>query len=448
MGDLTHSGLDWDRPVRVFRGRLAALQTLESKTAVLAFLLMVAYWPGMAGAATALRWGLLWSVIPFLSRWPRIWGFYIVPVSAGVIYPCFTLLWAPSMPDGILEICLLVTFLASMLLRCDLRKIFLVSAYGIGLNSVIAVIQWMGYQPVITLTQGPSGLFLNANILAETASLVFVGVVSSAFRRKGLAESDTVSDVIGCSAKSRPPPWTRIPSWLTANKWTMLAVLLILPSLLLPHHRGSMIALGIAGMIWLIQKWRYGSLIAAAILVQSAFLFLGFKLYSDVSPWIFLSVPSLSERFEIWHATFTGLTWFGHGAGSFRSLFPVYAAPFIDTLQVRPLHAHNDLLELIFEYGIFASIPAAIAGLCLASRSPMRYVVIVFLVEGCLEFPLYMPATGFLAALCAGHCLRDWNSNRIVELWRRMALYVRCHESPSWRPATGGAAVSDRSALS
>lgn len=158
-------------------------------------------------------------------------------------------------------------------------------------------------------------------------------------------------------------------------------------------------------------------------------------------PLLSILPASVGERLQIWEATISGFTWFGHGAGSFRGLFPLYA-PNIDTMVLWPQHAHNDLLELIFEYGVFAAIPVAIAILCLFSRSPLRYVVLVFLVEGCFEFPLFMPATGFLSALCVGHCLREWDRARFAQLYGRVVAFAWCGRARPGQVAVGGAAVS------
>ncbi len=39
---------------------------LEQGAAVLALLVIVGYWPGVLGAGTSLRWGLLWIGLPLL----------------------------------------------------------------------------------------------------------------------------------------------------------------------------------------------------------------------------------------------------------------------------------------------------------------------------------------------------------------------------------------------
>ncbi len=322
---------------------------------------------------------------------------------AFLAYAAVSLIWTPFLDDGILEIAYFSVFAGAVILGAtldNLRCVFLAAAFGIGANSLFAIVQWMGWNPVIQLTPRPSGLFLNANILSETSALILVGL---------FVHSATL-------LRSHPFVW-----WLAA--------LCMAPSLLLPMHRGSMIALGIAGTIWLIQTWRSLSKLRNALLL-ALLLSMSLVLVVIKTP---LSAPvlsgSIAERLTIWHAALDGLTWFGHGAGSFRGLFAIYAAPYTDTLNLSALHAHNDLLELAFNYGIFAALPlAGVAYFLIVSSSPFRLVVLVFLVEGCFEFPLFMPATGFLAALAFGSCIRDRFKLRLNQHGGGMALFAGDHK--------------------
>jgi O-antigen ligase len=379
---------------------------------------MVGYWPGVLGAGTTLRWSLLWVGSAVLSCWGRL-GSTNGPTKPVLcmllfsVYMLVSLMWSPFKMDGLSELMNFTSILLSIIIgmkaaRSLMRCAVLAAAFGIGLNSIFAVIQWYGFHPVIQLTPRPSGLFLNGNVLAEISALVLVGC------------------------------------WNTRSAWmSVLSSIIMLPALLLPQQRGSMIALAIAGMIWLIQRWRYGwslaSGIALILLAGACFMATG----SVSSMWTWeqaIRLGSISERLSIWSATIDGFTLFGHGAGSFRGLFPLYA-PQIDTMILWPQHAHNDLLELIFEYGIFAAIPAALASLCLMSNSPYRWVVLVFLVEGCSGFPLFMPATSFLAALCMGHCLRHVDWARFAQLRSRVVSFLRAAGARFSPNAMGGAPV-------
>lgn len=66
MGDLDHLDYARNRPVRSWRNTVAVWISVENAAAGLAFLLMVAYWPNTSGAATTLRWSLLWIGLPLI----------------------------------------------------------------------------------------------------------------------------------------------------------------------------------------------------------------------------------------------------------------------------------------------------------------------------------------------------------------------------------------------
>ena len=375
------------------------LWSTENILPVVAFLVMVAYMP-VAGNAVALRWGVLWATIPFLL----VTGWRSLPLYVfGVVlaYPLLSLFWSPLSLDGMSEIMSFTALILAFLIGLQspsMHQVFRFAAYGIGLSSFIAVLQWLGYDPIINLARFPSGLFLNGNYMAEAAALVIAGLcVLPASQRP----------------KDRESP---------SNSKNWLLIFITLPALLLPLHRGSMIALGIAGMTWLLSilsnNWRWKVGVGALLTIAIVVLWLNLNGF-----WIALP-PSIAERLQIYHGAWNGLTWFGHGAGTFHGMFPLFAPHDMDTVAARPWNVHNDILELAFEYGVFAIIPVVFFGMCLpfASRSPLSYVLLVFVVEGFSDFPLFMPATGFLAALCAGHVCRDWDRNRIVEWLRRMVF--------------------------
>ena len=402
----------------------AGLWSTENILPVVAFLVMVAYMP-VAGNAVALRWGVLWLILPTLlivsggndSPWMKLLGlisFAVLSIAA--------MLRSPLLLDGISEI---ISFMALAMaffigLECkSLHQVFRFAAYGIGLSSFIAVLQWLGYDPIINLARSPSGLFLNGNYMAEASCLVLVGLLASgSMTRPAKAVWLSILTVPAIILPSQQPKDRESPS----NSKNWLLIFITLPALLLPLHRGSMIALGIAGMTWLLSilsnNWRWKAGIGALLTIAIAVLWLNLNGF-----WIALP-PSIAERLQIYHGAWNGLTWFGHGAGTFHGMFPLFAPPDMDTVAARPWNAHNDILELAFEYGVFAIIPVIFFGMCLpfASRSPLSYVLLVFVVEGFSDFPLFMPATGFLAALCAGHVCRDWDRNRVVEWLRRMVF--------------------------
>src|ERR1700733_3395106 len=295
------------------------------KWSILAFFLMIAYWPNVEGAATTLRWCLLYAFVPLL------------------VYFRYNL---------------------------NFHHLFIALSFGIGINSVYVLFQWFGYRPVIQIFNSPPGLFINGNILAETTALVIVGCIIHRL-------------------------YYLLP--------------LLAPSMLLPMQRGSMIALVIVGMIWSFKKsWVH---------------LLGFVCLTIIGLSITIRSTSIQDRLELWIFTVTHLTWFGNGFDSFRINY-LNASNLLDN-SYYIIHAHNDILELIYSYGIFAIIPIGAIGLSLWTSNPLRYVVATFIIEGLFEFPLFMPTTLFIASLCWWYCLFDRDGGCFIVWWRRIYSYTR-----------------------
>src|ERR1700733_1155727 len=273
------------------------------KWSILAFFLMIAYWPNVEGAATTLRWCLLYAFVPLLVHF-----------------------------------------------RCNLNfhHLFIALSFGIGINSVYVLFQWFGYRPVIQIFNSPPGLFINGNILAETTALV----------------------IVGC---------------LIHRLYYLLP--LLAPSMLLPMQRGSMIALAIVGMIYYYRKL---GKVTLSFLMVFMFILIGYS--------IIFRLNSLQDRLELWTFTITHLTWLGNGFDSFRINYLNVSNLLDNSYYI--IHAHNDILELIYSYGIFAIIPIGAIGLSLWTNNPLRYVIATFVIEGLFEFPLFMPTTLFIASLC------------------------------------------------
>lgn len=347
---------------------------------------MVAYWPGVYGAATTLRWAVLWVTMPLIMMSCKGYSTNtrsLLNIAAFGLYAVASLTWTASQLDGILEIVVLGTLFQSIILGHSLgsknlepfRLIFFAASLGIGINSAIAIAQALGYRPVIQIFNSPSGLFLNGNILAETATLV----------------------AVGCAVH---------------RMW--MAVAIVSPAIVLPMHRGSIVAIAVVATWWAIghRRWFAAAAIAAACVLVTAYLTLNRYVPTDaVGRAIGNGGQGIAERFGIWKPTLGGLTWFGHGAGAFRGLIELYSQGAV----ADPLHAHNDLLELTFNYGLAALIPMAVVAACLMSGSPYRLVVLALAVLGLSEFQLFMPATGFLGALCVGACLRDLSDRRRLD---------------------------------
>ncbi len=233
-----------------------------------------------------------------------------------------------------------------------LWALFCIGAEQDSMEPVFVGAAWgMALSGVAALFQAePTGLFLNKNFMAEAAALVGAGLL--AYRRYQL-----------------------LP--------------LILPAVLLPNARGALLALCVVVAMERGSRW-----IAAGLAL----------LFTAVVMW-WPHGASLGERWVIWSHTANHLTWFGHGLGSFYIDFPGFQE---DGFARRFDHAHNDLLELVYELGVGTLPLLALWLVAMVQAQPLRLVLIAAAVEGCFGFPLFLPVTGALAAMAAGHLCGVW----------------------------------------
>ena len=214
----------------------------------------------------------------------------------------------------------------------------------------------------------------------------------------------------------------------------------LLPAIFIsPLPRGAILGgMAAAGcMLW--HRSRRLCAVYCVLVCAGAAAYLAF---SDRDP------TSIVERWEIWSATLRGITtWHGHGLGSYYTLFPFLTSSF-DITHIRPEHAHNDLLEICFELGAVGVIgycALAISAIRMASVTG-RCILVAFITMGMFAFPLWMPATGFIAAFVAGHAARNGRSLRYLDRRIRMAFRPwngrnpEVNIFPSW-PATRGSKV-------
>lgn len=324
---------------------------------LLAFAIAVAFWPGIAGAATTPRWAMV-GCAAFLLRDRTAttadhWFGLLLAWSA------LTLLWAGAAQwDGIGALLMLILLFSGFWLGnqvTTLRPVYIGAGLGLTVSSLIAIAQAFGWQSVPHVTP-IAGLFVNGNFMAEAAALILVAVVAERI-------------------------WWLIPG--------------MLPAFLLPMSRGAIIAAAAALMVHYRARWRV--LLPVALIAGAA---IGFAMLHKTD-------ASLVERLTIWQSAINGLTFFGHGIGSVWSKFPAYdLRPFPHMNS--PENLHNEFLNVAFETGAIGLV--LFCGLCLTLAGPLdtaRLVLIALLMESCFEFPLHMPVTGFLGMVVAGHAVRS-----------------------------------------
>jgi hypothetical protein len=337
----------------------------------LGLIVSLCYVPGVTGAHIATQWPVLSVLLP-LALWRS--GSMTVLHWLGVAfltYAAARIASAPLVFDAVFGFWLLCIMALSFWLGStlhDLRGLYKGLALGVSVSSVIAVLQYFGLSPVPYASSNPAGLFINSVSLGLISALLIVALASE-------------------------------------RMW--LLVLPLLPGLMLSGSRGAWLALAIG--LWA-TIFRSAWVLAAVGFAGVFFLF--------------TLQPSSSDetRLIIWTAAANNLTWLGWGPGAFYS----WVVPFRGSL-LYPEYAHNDALQLAFEYGVAAVLPIGIFGCLLTRTNESEWPLFVaFAVAGCYSMPLWVPVASFLVCVAAGRGARGWalarrdrRNSRLYELSRR-----------------------------
>lgn len=411
-------------------------------------LLTSLYYPGIAGAATTPRWALLAVALPvvllFYERIPR-WagralpgllergaahlgntrreyreaaslpgpcGFSLIHLI-GVLYltwSAISLSWTPNRLDGIGELIKLVILAQAFVLGSRLERLHTVlsgMALGLLVSCAVLILQ-LAYPDLVLHTTTHSGLFINSGSLAEISALVIIGLLYESRFGKVSAEGDTKADVSSSAGKSAADHygnwrgwshwWRGLVDganwhWRNASLWLAIC---LLPCVVLPQSRGAWLALIAAFTVWL---WSKSKLSALALMALAVISF-------TYSLHINFHISSVIQRWGMWSDAASGLTLLGHGIGSFWTDY----APLSNTLDIfleRPEHLHNDWLEIIFEQGVVGAAVCCTVVVVCYRVSPTKAILAGFAAEALVGFPLHVPCTAFIAALCLGHAARN-----------------------------------------
>lgn len=335
------------------------------------FALMTAFVPTIASAGTLPRWimltmglvGLL-SMRPVRITWAHIAGALFV--AWAVTSLAWSGAWFDSI-DAVLKLLIVAGIFALGSTMWDMRPIYLGAAAGIGVSSLLVLTDLVGFR--LVPGQWGGGLFVNPLFLAEAAALVAAGCLGRAVMAGG-------------------PVWPLVA---------------LLPAIVVPlmvTARSPVLALAIVGWLLFRARWPKVAFMMAVIGAAAIAFAIGAR------------PMSVAERVWIWWDTIGGMTWLGHGYGSFFGVFPEYARNL--TLE-RYDHAHSALIEIAFEFG---PIGVVLIGwlfwlLLRVPLTPERLVLVAFIAEGFFAFPDRLPATAGFAAFVAGYvagglpCWRD-----------------------------------------
>lgn len=332
---------------------------------VLGAIVSLCYVPGVTGAFIATQWPLLSILLPCML-WRR--GAVTVVHWAGLAflaYAAVRLWYAPIIADGVFGlwlVCIMgLSFWLGSTLK-NLRSLYAGLAIGASVSSVVAVFQYFGYA-VLPSIGAPAGLYVNGVASGAIGCLLVIALVSERM-------------------------WLWVP--------------LLIPGIVLSGSRGAWIALAIG----LASMYVRGIWILLALGTATTF-FLTYPL-----------APSDALRMSIWSSAVDQLTWLGWGPGAFSSWL-LYR----DGSTFYPEYAHNDALQLAFEYGLAAILPISVFAFVLRRTAEREWPVIVaFAVLGCYSMPLWMPIASFLACVAAGRVVGGWGMVRARS--RRRRLYV------------------------
>lgn len=325
---------------------------------------LAATWPGMPGVEPETKWAVVSASVVLLFFVRVRWTVVHTGICILFAWCVLSTAWSPapySSIDGLLKMgCAFALFCVGHETR-RLHAFYVAAAVGILFSIGLSVAQLTGFDGVQMpgLFNRPDGTFGNPNFFAETAALVIVATACE-------------------------------------NMWALTAVLA--PALLLAQERGALVAVAVAAVL---LSGRTLLLVGALVVIM-----LVLPEHRD-----FVDSASMAQRLAIWSATFTHLTFVGHGIGTFAGIE--------QTALPRALveHAHNDILEAAFEIGIPGALLALALAVMVAVRAAFteRLVLVALAVEGVFGFPLHEPATVFMGALVAGHAARGWRVVRVRE---------------------------------
>lgn len=364
------------------------------------FLAATLYWPGFVLASNTPRFIFLSVAVPLLCAGLRFtWTHAHTLGALWLGYAALSLAWTGGVYDGMDAWWMFALWAGAFCIGSateNMEPAILGFAAGVAVSGLLAVVQVLG-EPVVLMTAGPAGLFVNKAFMANAAVMAVAGLLVC----------------------RHPLRWLLLPACAAA--W------------LLPMSKGA-VAAGIAVvMVGMVIRTRSGVLFGLAAMLAVAVI--GIPVAAELLDRFdsIVTARSLAQRWEIWRPVLGGMTWLGHGVGSFESVFPALAALGGDSplgaFVPSPDRAHNDVLALINDTGVMALLPMAMVAIVFRRRWRSRgdrdiafLPLVAFLACGLFWFPLYNPATGFLGALCLGHLCRPGERLRADLDDRRAAL--------------------------
>lgn len=346
---------------------------------LLSILLPLAYIPAVTGSALATGWAVLSAGLPMVT-WREGMKLsspvFLLLGLAFLPYAAWSLSWVDNPVTGLSTLwqyAILAGAFYAGTQQGSLRGIAIGLGIGFGISSLLSIPQAFGWDWIIEyIPCRPSGLMFNPIILGE-----------------------------GCA----------------------LTILLLLP------YRLYWLALALVPGLALSQS-------RAALLALTVGLVLGWcrpersTLWSAACPltWAALVAHDSADDFRwlVWRVLYHFLDFWGHGAGSVEAVLIRYNGQYY-----APSYAHNEFLDLTYQYGIGAA-PAALILLLPATmvRSNEWPCYIGFAICCLFSFPLHSPPLAFIGMVVAGHIARDWS-------FAGLARDLRRHRPVTWMDRQG-----------
>lgn len=342
---------------------------------LLGFGVITIYIPGVIGASISTGWLFLIIVTPILLLYCDL------KLGLGFLFLCYatiSLAWSKTLNIAYFQLLQIIALGCVFVIGQNVKSleaIFKGLALGLGVSAIAAIAQKLGYFGVYTLNNQIAGLFINPNIYSEISAILLI-------------------------------------SLLVLKLWWLIP--LTLPGLVLAPSRTAILALGVGLILW---AWRRNKLHGVVALVVS--LVIGLLIYQSK-----FNIGSISERFDLWIDTIKGFTLLGNGVGSYEILFPLYAEH-INTELARPKYAHNDLLNLIYEFGIGSLLILMVLFNAFKSGREETAILATVFIVSLFTYPLHVPATAFIAFLVAGYVIGNHDTYRNSGIDRRPILFTR-----------------------
>ena len=349
----------------------------------LSILVPNAYIPSVTGYALATGWAAMAIGLPIVT-WKGVATlaspFFPLTAIAFGTYACTSLTWVDN-PDTALSTLWQYTLLAGAFYAgtqlSSLRVVAIGLAIGFGISSLLSTLQALGLDAITEyIPCRPSGLMYNPVILGEGCALVILLL-------------------------------------LPYRLWLLIG--LLIPGLILSQSRAALLALAV-GLVLTYCRPQRGTLWAAACPFT----------------WAALVAHDTSDDFRllVWRVLWHFLDFWGYGMGSLDAVLISFQGHFY-----APGYAHNEFLDLAFQYGIGAAPAIALLltpGLNATRREWPAYIG--FLICCFFSFPLHVPPLAFLGMATAGCLARDWSFARLrIDLRGPWALLRLPHPRASPR---------------